>query len=236
MERDPCDGETRAPRVHEGSRRWHAVVPGAEIIWSPLVLALRTTNILDIILHVLHAGIFIVRFPPPPSLLLAEAQHRVSMASPTAAASTGPPYYLLISHSQCLNNASVPTSTSLSHPVIEYHYADDAPASLLPQHAGEHVLVLDYDLERSGTPIVKSLSPDLVVSALKVADAPGAAVVGESAMANNSMYVIETMPRPTDKSVVSPHSSVPSLTRTCSPAGEGDEQNVHAVLTQFKQR
>nr|VWO96672.1 Carrier domain-containing protein [Ganoderma boninense] len=107
------------------------------------------------------------------------------MASPTAAAPTGPPYYVLISHSQCLNSASVPTSTSLSHPVIEYHYADDAPASLLPQHAGEHVLVLDYDPGQSGAPIVKSLSPHLLVSALKVADAPGAAVVGEPAMANS---------------------------------------------------
>ena len=134
------------------------------------------------------------------------------MASPTAAAPVGPPYYVLISHSQCLNNASVPTSTSLSHPVIEYHYADDAPASLLPRHPAEHVLVLDYDPARSGVPIVKSLSPDLVVSALKVADAPGAAVVGESAMANNSMYVIETTPKPTDKSVLSPHAPVPSLT------------------------
>ncbi|KAM5535391.1 hypothetical protein V8D89_010913 [Ganoderma adspersum] len=141
------------------------------------------------------------------------------MASPTAVAPTGPPYYVLISHSQCLNNATAPTSTSLSHPVIEYHYADDAPASLLPRHTGEHVLVLDYDPGRSGAPIVKSLSPDLVVSALKVADAPGAAVVGESAMANNNMYVIETMPKPTD-----------------NPAPEADEQHVHAVLTQFQQR
>ncbi|KAI1797805.1 hypothetical protein LXA43DRAFT_982105 [Ganoderma leucocontextum] len=141
------------------------------------------------------------------------------MASPTAATPTGPPYYVLISHSQCLNNAGVPTSTSLSHPVIEYHYADDPPASLLPRHPGEHVLVLDYDPGRSGAPIVKSLSPDLVVSALTLADAPGAAVVGEPAMANNSMYVVETMPKPAD-----------------NPASEGDEQHIHAVLTQFKRR
>ncbi|EJF66629.1 hypothetical protein BD309DRAFT_949702 [Dichomitus squalens] len=142
------------------------------------------------------------------------------MASPTASASTDPPYYVLISHSQSLNIPSVPTSTSLSHPVIEYHYADDAPISLLPQYPGEHVLVLDYDPGRPGTPTVKSLSPDLVVSALKVADPPGASVAGEPAITNNSnIYVIETIPKPPDNS-----------------AAEGDEQHVHAVLAQFKQR
>ena len=114
---------------------------------------------------------------------------------------TDPPYYVLIAHSQSLNNSSIPASTSLSHPVIEYHFADDPAQSLLPQYPGEHVLVLDYDPARPGTPTVKSLSADLVVSAVKVADAPGAAVAGEPALRNNNMYVIETMTKPAEKFV-----------------------------------
>ncbi|TFK94284.1 hypothetical protein K466DRAFT_657816 [Polyporus arcularius HHB13444] len=138
-----------------------------------------------------------------------------------ASPSTDPPYYVLIAHSQSLNNPSVPASTSLSHPVIEYHYADDPANSLLPQYPGEHVLVLDFDPARPASPTVKSLSADLVVSAVKVADAPGAAVAGEPALRNNSMYVIETMTKPVDNPTV---------------AVEDDEQNVHAVLARFKQR
>ena len=114
---------------------------------------------------------------------------------------TDPPYYVLIAHSQSLNISSVPASSSLSHPVIEYHFADDPAQSLLPQYPGEHVLVLDYDPARPGTPTVKSLSADLVVSAVKVADAPGAAVAGEPALRNNNMYVIETMTKPAEKFV-----------------------------------
>ncbi|KAI0662745.1 hypothetical protein C8Q70DRAFT_1043110 [Cubamyces menziesii] len=117
-------------------------------------------------------------------------------ASPTPA---DPPYYVLIAHSQSLSNPAQPPSTSLSHPVIEYHYADDAPDTLLARSPGEHVLVLDYDPARPGSPTVKSLSPDLAVSAVKVVDAPGAAVAGEPALSNNNMYVITTTTRPTEK-------------------------------------
>ncbi|KAI0361710.1 hypothetical protein OH77DRAFT_456000 [Trametes cingulata] len=121
------------------------------------------------------------------------------MALPTP---TDPPYYVLVSHSQSLSNPAAPASTSLSHPVIEYHYADDPPNSLLPQHPGEHILVLDYDPARPGSPSVKSLSPDLAISAVKVTDAPGAAVAGEPPLrTNNSMYLIETTTRPIEKFV-----------------------------------
>ncbi|KAI0757074.1 hypothetical protein C8Q80DRAFT_1131881 [Daedaleopsis nitida] len=138
-------------------------------------------------------------------------------ATPT---SSDPPYYVLISHSQSLAG-SVPASSSLCHPIIEYHYADDPPASLLPQHPTEHVLVLDYESAQSGVaaPTVKSLSPDLIVSGLKVTDAPGAAVAGEPALRNNSIYVIET-----------------TIRSTAIPNGDDDEQPVHAVLSRFKQR
>ncbi|KAI0669977.1 hypothetical protein C8Q78DRAFT_157696 [Trametes maxima] len=132
-----------------------------------------------------------------------------------------PPYYVLIAHSQALSNPAAPPSSSLSHPVIEYHYADDPPASLLPQYPGEHVLVLDYDPARSASPTAKSLSPDLAVSAVKVADAPGAAVAGEPALRNNSIYVIESTPRP-----------MPS---TDNPLEDAD-LSVHEILARYKQR
>ncbi|KAH9857846.1 hypothetical protein C2E23DRAFT_801775 [Lenzites betulinus] len=138
------------------------------------------------------------------------------MASPPP---LDPPFYLLVSHSQSLSNAAVPASSSLSHPVIEYHYADDPPNSLLPQ-LGEHVLVLDYDPARPASPTVKSLSANLAISAVKVADAPGAAVSDEpTRTSNNSMYVIETIARPIDI------------------APEDDEQHsVHEILARYKHR
>ncbi|KAH9898478.1 hypothetical protein C8Q73DRAFT_788658 [Cubamyces lactineus] len=137
-------------------------------------------------------------------------------ASPTPA---DPPYYVLIAHSQSLSNPAQPPSTSLSHPVIEYHYADDAPDSLLPRSPDEHVLVLDFDPARPGSPTVKSLSPDLAVSAVKVVDAPGAAVAGEPALSNNNMYVITTSSRPTE-----------------SPLEDDEPPSVHEILARYKQR
>ncbi|KAJ8495884.1 hypothetical protein ONZ51_g1493 [Trametes cubensis] len=137
-------------------------------------------------------------------------------ASPTPA---DPPYYVLIAHSQSLSNPAQPPSTSLSHPVIEYHYADDAPDTLLARSPGEHVLVLDYDPARPGSPTVKSLSPDLAVSAVKVVDAPGAAVAGEPALSNNNMYVITTTTRPTE-----------------NPLDDDEPPSVHEILAQYKQR
>ncbi|KAI0335350.1 hypothetical protein GY45DRAFT_1317292 [Cubamyces sp. BRFM 1775] len=138
-------------------------------------------------------------------------------ASPTPA---DPPYYVLIAHSQSLSNPAQPPSTSLSHPVIEYHYADDPPKSLLERSPGEHVLVLDFDPSRPGSPTVKSLSPDLAVSAVKVVDAPGAAVAGESASSNNNMYVITTTTRPTES----------------TPLEDDEPPSVHEILARYKHR
>ncbi|KAL1952027.1 hypothetical protein VTO73DRAFT_1176 [Trametes versicolor] len=138
------------------------------------------------------------------------------MASPTC---VDPPRYLLVSHGQSLSNPAAPATTSLSHPVIEYHYADDAPTSLLPQ-PGEHVLVLDYDPARPASPTVKSLSPDLAISAVKVTDAPGAAVAGEPPFrSNNNMYVIETTTKPIENGL-----------------DNDEQQSVHEVLARYKQR
>ncbi|KAI0651777.1 hypothetical protein C8Q79DRAFT_57506 [Trametes meyenii] len=137
-----------------------------------------------------------------------------------AAPPVDPPYYVLIAHSQSLSNPAAPPSSSLGHPVIEYHYADDPPAALLPRYPGEHILVLDYDPARPASPTAKSLSPDLAVSAVKVADAPGAAVAGEPPLRNNSIYVIESTPTPMP---------------TDNPLEDAD-QSVQEILARYKQR
>ena len=99
-----------------------------------------------------------------------------------------PPYYILVSH----NNALATTSATLSHPVIEYHYADDSPHSLLPQHPGERVLVIDYDPNRNAPPTAKSLSADLSVTNVRVAVAAGAGGADEE----HKMYILETVTMP----------------------------------------
>ncbi|KAH9944450.1 uncharacterized protein BXZ73DRAFT_73963 [Epithele typhae] len=132
-----------------------------------------------------------------------------------------PAYYVLVAQTNALNPVTA-ASTTLGHPAIEYHYADDSPAALLPQFPGEHVLVLDYDSARPGPPAVKSLSQDLIVSSLKVSDAPGAAVAGEPALRNNNIYVVEIATKP--------------VAESASPLPEEDDMSVHTVLARFKQR
>ncbi|KAI0094688.1 hypothetical protein BDY19DRAFT_36437 [Irpex rosettiformis] len=113
------------------------------------------------------------------------------MASSSSQSTLEPPSYVLISH--CLTSPSVAgPSTTLSHATIEYHYADDSPHDLLPRTPGEHVLVLDYDPAQVPLPTAQSLSPDLAVQGVKVADAPGAGVTPDEGPRNNKIYVIET--------------------------------------------
>lgn len=112
-----------------------------------------------------------------------------------------PPYYILVSQSSTLNNPSGPASTSLSHPIIEYHYADDSPHALLPQYPGEHILVIDYDPARFQTPAVKSLSADLAVTGLRITDAPGAGVADDEPFRNDKMYILETTTMPEERCV-----------------------------------
>ena len=108
-----------------------------------------------------------------------------------------PPYYILVSNSPVSNvTLSVPSPTTFSHPLIEYHYADDSPQSLLPQHPDEHVLVVDYNPNEHGSPAAHSLSPDLAVIGLKVTEAPGAGVAESGAPKNTNMYVLETIAMP----------------------------------------
>lgn len=107
--------------------------------------------------------------------------------------STQPPYYILISHSSLSSPNQGPLSNSLGHPIIQYHYSDDSPLSLLPQRPDECILVLDHDLQSSALPTVRSISENMVVTGLKVEEAPGAAVAVEADVGkNDKMFIIET--------------------------------------------
>ena len=105
----------------------------------------------------------------------------LSMAQPS------PPFYVLLAHSSLSN-----TPNTLGHPSIQYHYTDDSPLSLLPNHADDHVLVLHYDAKSSAAPTVQSVSKDLAVTGLRIEEAPGAAVADETGSRNSAMFIIET--------------------------------------------
>lgn len=102
-----------------------------------------------------------------------------------------PPYYVLISHSTLSGTSQ---AISFRHPTIQYHYSDDSPLSLLPQHPQEHVLVLNHDPQPSAAPpTVQSISKTLIVTRLKVEEAPGAAAaVGDHDGKNDKMFIVET--------------------------------------------
>lgn len=119
------------------------------------------------------------------------------MMSPPTTNTSEPPYYVLVSHTLTLPSAAG-TSTTFSHPTIEYHYADDSPHNLLPQSPEEHVMVLDYDINVV-CPTAQSLSSELAVKGVKVADAPGAGTTaGEDGPKNTKIYVIETSITPAE--------------------------------------
>ena len=99
-------------------------------------------------------------------------------------AQPSPPFYILLAHSSLSN----PPNT-LGHPSVQYHYTDDSPLSLLPNHSDDHVLVLHYD---SAAPTVQSVSKNLVVTGLRIEEAPGAAVADETGTRNSAMFIIET--------------------------------------------
>jgi len=102
-----------------------------------------------------------------------------------------PPFYVLLAHSPLSNIPSGALSNTLAHPVVQYHYADDSPLSILPTHPDENVLILDYD-PVSSQPTVNSISDSLVTTGLMLEDAPGAAADDSKMQKNTSMFVIET--------------------------------------------
>lgn len=103
-----------------------------------------------------------------------------------------PPFYILFAHSSVSSSNAGAPSNALGHPAIQYQYADDSPLSLWPQHPNEHVLVLDFDPMTTKPPTVQSMSKDLIVSGLKVEEAPGAAAADENNQKNDRMYIIDT--------------------------------------------
>lgn len=105
---------------------------------------------------------------------------------------SNPPFYVLLAHSSLETAPSAALSNTLGHPVIQYHYADDSPLSLLPAHPDEHVLVLNYDSNTSAKPTVQSISDMLSVTGLRQEEAPGAAAEDETGTRNNTMFIIET--------------------------------------------
>lgn len=101
-----------------------------------------------------------------------------------------PPFYVLVAHQ---NASQPPSSNNLKHPAIQYHYNDDSPLSLLPQHPNEQVLVLNYSDD--APPTAHSISEDLIVTGLRVEEAPGAAAASaeEGDSKNDRMFIIEAM-------------------------------------------
>ena len=100
-----------------------------------------------------------------------------------------PPFYILCEHS---TTHPSPPSNTLAHPTIQYHYADDSPLALWPQHPNEHVLVIDYDPTSATQPTVQSMSKDLAILSLKIEEAPGAAAADGNDLKNDKMYLIQT--------------------------------------------
>ena len=98
------------------------------------------------------------------------------------------PYYVLVSTS----SQAQPATPVLIHPVLQYHYANDSPLSLLPRSPNEQVLVLDYDPLTPQFTRAQSISGSSAVTGIKVAEAPGAGSAEGDTGWCNSMFVLET--------------------------------------------
>ncbi|KAI0068478.1 hypothetical protein BV25DRAFT_1818895 [Artomyces pyxidatus] len=126
-----------------------------------------------------------------------------------------PPYYILVSHSGQQPVAGV-LSKSLSHPIIQYHYADDSPLTLLPRSPEEQVLVLDYDPSGAVVPRAQSLTVTAAVSGVRVADAPGAGASEDDRNSSTKMFILDTT--------------------GSEERGAAETTDSQVVLTRFKQR
>jgi len=104
------------------------------------------------------------------------------------------PYYVLVSPSPQTQSSATTGSTTpvLNHPVLQYHYANDSPLSLLPRSPNEHVVVVDYDPLTPQCARAQSISGSSAVTGIKVTEAPGAGSAEVSTGWCNSMFVLET--------------------------------------------
>ncbi|KAI0307852.1 hypothetical protein B0F90DRAFT_75675 [Multifurca ochricompacta] len=164
------------------------------------------------------------------------------------------PYYVLISSTQpTATNATTGTTGTgttgtsdgvsglhavLSHPILQYHYTNDSPLSLLPRSPNEQVLVLDYDPVNPGLTHAQSISGSSAITGIKVTDAPGAgSSEGESGW-SNKMFVLETTSFDSRfafalEALYDEHDlDIVSVRRIPADADEGDPR---VVLAQFKQ-
>jgi hypothetical protein len=101
------------------------------------------------------------------------------------------PHYVLVSSSS-RSAAGSATTAILGHPILQYHYANDSPLSLLPKSNDEQVLVLDYDPLNPALTRAQSISGISAVTGIKVTDAPGAGSAEGDAGWSNKMFVLET--------------------------------------------
>ncbi|KAF8581376.1 hypothetical protein K439DRAFT_1311218, partial [Ramaria rubella] len=134
---------------------------------------------------------------------------------PMTVAMSSPPHYILLSHSNLTSSSSTVATyppSILTHPTIQYHFRDD-PLLNLPDPHHAHVFVMDYDPASQEQVYVQSLSPQLVITSLKITDAPGAGSVGEDDEPKNmKMYVLETVAHPpSDKGTAGDAPAVISL-------------------------
>lgn len=130
------------------------------------------------------------------------------------------PHYVLVSSSSraqptAVGAAAAAAAPILSHPILQYHYANDRPLSLLPESAGEQVLLLDYDPLKPASTRVQSISGNAAITGIRVTDAPGAGSAEEDVCLSNKMFVLET---------TTFDSRVPA-----------DDDDPRTVLAQFKQ-
>ncbi|KAF8271340.1 hypothetical protein EI94DRAFT_1720386 [Lactarius quietus] len=128
------------------------------------------------------------------------------------------PHYVLVSSSsraQPTTAAAAAAVPILSHPILQYHYANDRPLSLLPKSGGEQVLLLDYDPVNPASTRVQNISGNAAITGIRVTDAPGAGSAEEDACWSGKMFVLET-----------------STFDSRVPAEDSDPR---AVLAQFKQ-
>jgi hypothetical protein len=106
------------------------------------------------------------------------------------------PQYILVSHTFLSTTSSTePTHSTLSHPTIQYVYADDGPEAALPRFPGEQVIILDVNGTGDATHVTaRSLVPEIAVVGLRSSVAPGADAVDVNApIGGNKMYVIDTV-------------------------------------------
>ncbi|KAI9462512.1 hypothetical protein BJY52DRAFT_1355195, partial [Lactarius psammicola] len=111
--------------------------------------------------------------------------------------------------------AATAAAVPVLHPILQYHYANDRPLSLLPESTGEQVLLLDYDPLSPASTRVQSISGNAAITGIRITDAPGAGSAEEDACWSGKMFVLET-------------TTFDSRVLT-------DDNDPRAVLAQFKQ-